>query len=636
MSGIYGIYRYDGAPVCPNWLERMRSAMAYYGPQGAGERTEGSVGLGHLLLAISPEDVFEKQPCEGTRGLVVSAARLDNRQELLDVFDIPPADAAETFDGRLVSLAFDRWGEDVAIHLQGDWAMAAWNRRDRRLFLARDAHGSGILYLHEGKGFLAFASSLKALLALPGIVKEPEPLRIAQVLVSWQHDAELTAYKGFRRMVWAQALTIGPDGQSRSWAYWSHLGRNPLNYRRDEDYEEAFLEHYTRAVRSCMRAGKEVSVMLSGGRDSGSVAALAAPVLACQGRELVAYTSVPVFPPDGARINRLGHEWDQAHTTAIMAGANVRHTPIDAAEYGVIEGIEYHLNVHDGPSHAAGNHFWIQAILERAVRDGAGILLTGQMGNATVSWVGNGSALLHLLAGRPSLAWQTLLHAESNPWRLLRRQALNPALIPVRRFVRRLKSPGRQPWRAYSALNPHMAKQLDLDARMRAAGYDPTFTFSSLADLRPLFFRPAWSIGAGLWSEIGAMHGISILDPTSNLALLEFLLRVPDSQFHRQGRSSSLLRRAFRGRLPDPVLDGRRKGLQSADLGHRILKQLPAVQHCLDAIDRSPAARDMLDVPRMRKCLEDLTIKVDPPNSAAAGSILARGLGVGLFLDRVL
>jgi asparagine synthase (glutamine-hydrolysing) len=636
MSGIYGIYRYDGAPVSPQWLECMRSAMAYYGPHGGANRIEDSIALGHLLLEIFPEDPFEKQPIERTRGIVVSAARLDNRQELLDAFDITSRDAPQTPDGQLVSLAFDRWGENVAIHLQGDWAMAAWNRRERRLFLARDAHGSGVLYLHEGKGFLAFASSLKPLLALPGTVSEPEPLRLAQVLTSWQHDAELTAYKGFRRLLWGQTLMVGPDGGNRISRYWSHEGRDVLNYRRDEDYEEAFLEHYTRAVQSCLRTSKPAALMLSGGRDSGSVAALAAPFLASQGRELTAYTSIPRFLPDGARCNRLGHEWEQAHATATMAGANVRHIPIDAAEYGVIEAIEHHVSLHDGPSHAAGNHFWIQAIVEAAARGGAGVLLTGQMGNSTVSWAGNGSALLHIVGGQPRLAWQALLHVESSPWSFVRRQVLNPALLPFRRLIRRLKSPHRQPWRAYSALNPKMATLLQLDARMRAAGYDPTFTFSSFADLRLLFFRPAWSIAAGLWSEIGALHGISILDPTTNLALLEFLLRVPDSQFRRQGRSSSLLRRSFRGRLPEPVLDGRRKGLQSADLGHRILKELPAMQQRLDAIDQNPAAREMLDVPRMRKCLEDLTVKVDPPNSAAAGSILARGLGVGLFLGRVL
>jgi asparagine synthase (glutamine-hydrolysing) len=632
MSGIYGIFRYDGASVSPRWLECMRSAMAYYGPHGGTNRIEDPIALGHLLLEILPEDPFEKQPIEGNRGLVVSAARLDNREELLAAFDIAPGDAPHTPDGQLISLAFDRWGEDVAVYLQGDWAMAAWNRRERRLFLARDVFGSGVLYVHEGKGFLAFASSLKALLALPGIVKEPEPLRLAQVLVSWQHDAELTAYKGFRRLVWGQALAIETDGQRRSWAYWSPLGRGLLNYRRDEDYEEAFLEHYTRAVRSCLRTNKGVAVMLSGGRDSGSVTALAAPVLAGRGRELIAYTAVPAFPPDGAGINKVGHEWDQAHATAVMAGDSVRHVPIDAAEYGVIQGIEHHLTVHDGPSHAAGNHYWIQAITEAARRDGAGVLLSGQMGNATVSWAGNGSALFHILAGRPSLAWQTLLHADSNPWQMLKRQILKPVLTPGLRALRRMRHHRGRPWQAYSALNPAMARQLDLDARMRSAGYDPTFTYSPFADRRQLFFRPAWSIGTGLWSEIGAMHGLSILDPTSNLALLEFLLRVPDTQFRRQGRSSSLLRRAFRGRLPDSVLDGRRKGLQSADLGHRILTQLPDMQQCLDSIDANSAARDFLDMPLLRKCLQNLVVKVDPQTTADGGSILARGIGVGLFL----
>ena len=79
MSGIYGIYRYDGAPADPRWMERMRAAMACYGPQGGGSKVEGPVGMGHLLLEINPENACEQQPVRGERGLVVSAARLDNR-----------------------------------------------------------------------------------------------------------------------------------------------------------------------------------------------------------------------------------------------------------------------------------------------------------------------------------------------------------------------------------------------------------------------------------------------------------------------------------------------------------------------------------------------------------------------------
>jgi len=112
--------------------------------------------------------------------MTVSAARLDNRAELVEALGFSSDDAPRLSNGNLVGLAFDRWGEEVCSYLQGDWAMAAWDARERRLLLARDAFGSSSLYFHEGKGFIAFASSLKALLALPGVVKEPDRLRLAR------------------------------------------------------------------------------------------------------------------------------------------------------------------------------------------------------------------------------------------------------------------------------------------------------------------------------------------------------------------------------------------------------------------------------------------------------------------------
>jgi asparagine synthase (glutamine-hydrolysing) len=636
MSGIYGIYQWDAAPVDPRWLEQMKLAMACYGPHGGSYSVEGAVGLGHLLLEINPEDAFESQPVRGARGPVVSAARLDNRAALLEVFHVPSTEAPRLSDGHLVSLAFDRWGEELCQHLQGDWALAAWDARERRLLLARDACGNATLYFYEGKGFIAFASSLKALLAIPGVVKEPDRLRLAQVLVSWQHDAELTAYKDFRRLVGAHAMAIDAAGRTRTWRHWSPEGRELLSLRNDQEYEEAFLEHYTRAVQSCLRSQKPVAATLSGGRDSGSVVAMAAPLLASQGRSLTAYTSVPCLAADGAGDRRVGDEWELAHATALLAGANVQHIPIDAAEYTVLQGIEHLLDIHDGPSHAACNHYWLQAVTEAAARNGAGVVLTGQMGNATVSWSGSGSALLALLQGHSDTAWRLLLHAEPNPWLTLKRQVLRPLLTPGLRAFRRLKSSGSSPWRAYSALNPQMASQLDLDQRMRAAGYDSTFTFSPLEDLHLRFFWPAWSIGTGFWSEMGARHSISFLDPTFNQTFVEFILKVPDDQFRRRGQSSWLMRRAFRNRLPESVLNGRRKGLQAADVGHRILRELPSFRECLDSLDRLPEAQEFLDMQLLRRSLEDLVAKVDPDTTARAGQILLRGLGVGLFLRHLV
>src|SRR6185437_13112156 len=183
------------------------------------------------------------------------------------------------------------------------------------------------LYFYTGKGFIAFATSLKALLTLPGVVKEPNLLRLAEVLVSWPHHPELTAYKGFRSLICAHVMTVLPDGQVRDKVYWSPEGRQPLRYRRNEEYVEDFLEHYSFAVQMCLRTRKPIAAELSGGRDSGSVVTLAAPYLAGRACNLTAYTYVPFFAPDGADAKYEGNEWEQAHATASMAGSNIHHVP---------------------------------------------------------------------------------------------------------------------------------------------------------------------------------------------------------------------------------------------------------------------------------------------------------------------
>lgn len=635
MSGIYGIYRYDGAPVDPQWLERMRKAMADYGPDGGGGKIDGSVGMGHLLLEVNPEDAFERQPMRCQRGMVVASVRLDNREALLDAFHIPSSEAPEISDGHLVSLAFDRWGEEVCTHLEGDWALAAWDAKQRRLLLARDVIGMAALYYHQGKGFIVFASSLKALLALPGSVTEADPLALAEILLAWQHDAELTAYKGFKRLPWAHHMCVDSCGISRSSRYWSPEGRTPLQYRNDRDYVEAFIELYTQAVRSCLRTSRNIGAQLSGGRDSGSILALAAPLLAAEGRDLMAFTSVPYLSPDGAGERQMGDEWDMAHATALMAGPNVRHLPIDAKDYRVIAGIEHMIDAHDGPSQAAANHYWLLAIADAAAETDTSVLLTGQLGNGTVSWEGNGSAALAILQGRLDVAVRVLLRAEPNPWLMIKRQVLKPLLKPSILGLRHWRVPFHEHWQHYSALNVRMAKDLNLEERMRSAGYDPRLNFSPLVDLRRLLLMPDFGIGFSVISDITIRRSAICIDPTANLSLLEFLLRVPDDQFYRKGQDSSLFKRAFQNRLPEPVLYQHLKGLQSADIGHRILKEISDFQDCLSVLESMPEAQALLDLSLVRSCLTDLVARVDKQSTARASTILLRAIAVGLFLCRL-
>ena len=96
MSGICGIYNLDGKPLPAETLDGMMATLSHRGPDGSGSWKEGSVGLGHLMLHTTPESLDETLPLRDASGdLVITAdARIDNREELLNVFGIPHPDRA--------------------------------------------------------------------------------------------------------------------------------------------------------------------------------------------------------------------------------------------------------------------------------------------------------------------------------------------------------------------------------------------------------------------------------------------------------------------------------------------------------------------------------------------------------------
>jgi hypothetical protein len=86
--------------------------------------------------------------------------------------------------------------------------------------------------------------------------------------------------------------------------------------------------------------------------------------------------------------------------------------------------------------------------------------------------------------------------------------------------------------------------------------------------------------------------------------------------------------------VPAPVLNSQRKGFQRADVGHRIVRELPKFRELLRSLDSLPEAQEMLNMPLLRRYLEDLVVKVDPVTTEGADNML-RGLGVGMFLLRL-
>src|SRR5689334_9434735 len=149
MSGIGGLLRFDGKPVERRELERMANALRAHGPDRAEVTTSDSIGLVHVLMRMTPEDRFERQPWRGASGAIISAdLRLDNREEMLSRLCVPPHEALNWPDSRVVLTAWEKFGEAVWPTLHGPFAVAIWDPRKASLTLARDHIGLNVIVYH--------------------------------------------------------------------------------------------------------------------------------------------------------------------------------------------------------------------------------------------------------------------------------------------------------------------------------------------------------------------------------------------------------------------------------------------------------------------------------------------------------
>ncbi|MBI5715337.1 MAG: asparagine synthetase B [Chloroflexi bacterium] len=641
MSGLFGIFHRDGSPVASATLQTMRQAMAHWGRDGSDIWLDGCAGLGQARTFSTPEAQYEHLPrFDSSRGITFTAAgRVDNRDELLANSRWQIADSQMPLairhqpsaipDGDLLFHAYLKWGEDCAKHIYGDWAFAAWHPNERKLFLARDHYGNTALYYYADSRLFAFASERKALLALDLPSLEMDELYLAQVLISWPaYHGERTVYKSLRRLPPAHTLTVTPQHLNTQ-QYWRLEDTPLLHLPKRQDYVEAFREVFDEAVRVRLRVPSSptsnlqspissVAVTLSGGLDSGSVTATAARLLQSTGKRLTAFTSVPLSDTNlYVGKNRFGDEFPFAQATAQFAG-NVDLQPITASTITPMRAIRQALQIHGEPAHAAANFFWMHDLEETASAQGFRVLLTGQIGNASISWTGN--------VYSQSLPFQ-LRQKGLRMWTKERLKHLAP--FEWMKTWRRLRYP--KDLVRSSAIHPDFAGHLDLlEQRLN----DSTESPHTPLEQRWQILIPGHSFLGALHAQMGAAYGLEIRDPTADARLLTFTLSVPDHIFidPETGMDRWLIRAAMKDRLPDEVRLNRKRGRQAGDLVPRLRACAGEVETALDEIARGPAAA-YVDVSYMRDVWQMIQTQDTQQAFTKSMTILTRGIMAGLWVN---
>lgn len=273
MCGICGWY--SPHPPEPELLARMAQRIHHRGPDEQGLFTEGPVALAIQRLSII--DVSGgHQPYTNEAGDIVCVfnGEIYNFQEVRQGLIERGHRFTTQADGEIIVHLYEERGVECLEPLNGMFAIALWDRRRQRLFVARDRMGIKPLYYAEIPGGVAFSSELKSLLELPGMSRRLNPVALDQYLTYEYVPAPESIFEGIHKLPPAHFMLRG-EGVNALERYWELRLRPMEDTLSPRDWQKLLRKALADSVKRMLISDVPLGVFLSGGVDSSAVAALA-------------------------------------------------------------------------------------------------------------------------------------------------------------------------------------------------------------------------------------------------------------------------------------------------------------------------------------------------------------------------
>jgi asparagine synthase (glutamine-hydrolysing) len=278
MCGIAGIVDLTGNRRPERHeLQSMITALHHRGPDGYGYYDDDRCGLAHARLSII--DISGgNQPIHNTArdAWVVFNGEIFNYIELRAELEAQGHRFYTHSDTEVIVHLYDRHGLDFVRYLNGQFAIALWDRKQRRLVLARDRTGIRPLLYTRHNGRLIFASEVKAIFTSSDVPRRLCLPALGDVMTYWSALAPATIFEGIECLEPGHLMVVDSDGSERRIRYWdwdfSH--QDSPGTRAADSYAEELKELLVDAIRLQLRADVPVGAYLSGGLDSSAIAAL--------------------------------------------------------------------------------------------------------------------------------------------------------------------------------------------------------------------------------------------------------------------------------------------------------------------------------------------------------------------------
>lgn len=542
MSVQFGNCHLEGEPVDPQKLESVAGLLEPYGPDREGRHCESSIVVLHRAFHTTEQSLREVQPHVTVSGFVLTwDGRLDNREDLRRDLGLNPT----TTDVEIVAAAYIAWETGAFSRFIGDWALSIWNHRDRCLILAKDFLGSRHLYYSVEGDEVTWSTLLDPLVQVASHSLRLEEEYIAGWL-SFFPAQHLTPYVGINAVPACCFVRLA-KGTHTITRYWDFDPGKRISHRLDREYEEHFLNLFSRSIQRRLSSQGTILAELSGGMDSSSIVCVADRITAKLGIHSV--HTVSYFNDDEPH-------WDEKRyfgTVERMRGQIGFH--IDAAQADRPDFIQMVKTFAASPALLRYSHRLNDQLSECMNSHASRVLLSGFGGDEVTGGVPTPVPELADLLVRGKFR---VLLRQLNSWALAQRRPWSYLLFDaVRAFlptglIGNSEDRSLATWLRTDFAQKHASALAGYESRMTMFGPLPSFQENMAAlDLlrRQLSCVPLSSVP--LKEE---------RYPFLDRDLLEFLFAVPREQLVRPRQRRSLMRRALAGIVPDEVLNRNRKG----------------------------------------------------------------------------
>ncbi|MET0153174.1 MAG: asparagine synthase (glutamine-hydrolyzing) [Candidatus Binatia bacterium] len=545
MCGIAGEVR--GSGVDRDAATRMAERLRHRGPDQRSIYVSraGRCALAHARLRVIDLATGE-QPMSNEDGSVwvVFNGEIYDFQALRRELEARGHAFRSRSDTEVIVHGYEEWGDRLPERLDGMFALAIWDERRQRLFLARDRAGKKPLYVYRDDERLLFASEIKAILEHPGADRSIEPSALPLYLTYGYVPSPLTFYRRIRKLPAASCLALEADRGTREWSYWG-LDFTPRSIRAEEADEE-IRARMRAAVRRRMIADVPLGAFLSGGIDSTIVVGLMSEAASAPVRTFsIGYSKDPLYD-------------ETSYARAAASRFGTLHTKFMVGPQS-IDLVDRLVDAYDEPfgdSSAIPTYI----VSELARRD------------VTVALVGDGGDELfagYLRFYAAALSERVPVGLFGLAASLARRLPYHPSpRSPSRRFTRFIEAAslpledrmlrwiGFFAGQVKSLLRPELAAEID-ERKLAHAFREPlerTQGLSPLSRVLDLNFRTYLLDDLLPKADRCSMaHGLELRSPFLDTTVMEFAASLPDGLKLRRGATKVVLRRAFRDLLPEEI-----------------------------------------------------------------------------------